>query len=117
MQLELLIHPAIAAAAVLAVVLAYIVKTTKKLYYRLHYVAGTLAFALSMTAFPLGLYFVLTNGGYNQFPEALIFHTLNFFVAIGLIVIQSGLGMGMLLFGRKRNVYVTHREPISKLLF
>src|ERR1700688_1388622 len=98
MDLALLIHPAIAASAVLSVVTAYLLKTRRKLYFRLHYAAGILAFSLTMVAFPLGLYCVLTSGGVSQFPEALIFHSVNFFVAVGLIVIQGGLGMGMLLF-------------------
>lgn len=110
MDLTLLIHPVIAAGAVLAVVAAYLLKTRKKLYFRLHYAAGILAFALSMVAFPLGLYIVLTNGGISAFPEALIFHTVNFAVAVGLIVVQGALGMRMLLFGRERGDFRLHKR-------
>jgi hypothetical protein len=110
MDLILLIHPAIAAGAVVTVVAAYLLKTQKKLYFRLHYAAGILAFALSMVAFPLGLYIVLTNGGVSVFPEALIFHTVNFVVAVGLIVFQGALGMSMLLFGRKRGDFRSHKR-------
>ena len=116
MDLALLIHPAIAAGAVVSVVLAYLLKTRKKLYFRLHYAAGILAFSLSMVAFPLGLYLVFTSGGYDQFPEGLVFHTVNFFAVAGLVVIQGGLGMGMLLFGRKRHAYATHRRVAKYVL-
>jgi hypothetical protein len=110
MDLTLLIHPALAASAVLLVVTAYLLKTRKKLYFRLHYAAGILAFSLTMVAFPLGFYFVLANGGVSQFPEALVFHSVNFFAAVGLIFVQGGLGMGMLLFGRRRDVYRKHKR-------
>lgn len=116
MDFLLLVHPAIAAGAVVAVVAAYLLKTRKKLYFRLHYAAGILAFALSMVAFPLGLYLVLTSGGVTEFPEALVFHTVNFFAAVGLIVVQGGLGIGMLLLGRKRDVYRTHKKMAKYVL-
>jgi hypothetical protein len=111
-----LIHPAMAAGAVLSVMVAYLLKTRRKVYFRLHYAAGIVAFSLAMVAFPLGLYFVLVNGGVSVFPGALVFHTVNFFAAVGLIVIQGGLGMGMLLFGRKRNAYATHRRTAKYVL-
>jgi len=116
MDLTLLLHPAIAASAVVMVLTAYLLKTRKKLYFRLHYAAGVLAFALAMSAFPLGLYLVFINGGVSQFPEALTVHTVSFFGAIGLIVIQGALGMGMLLFGRKRDVYKTHKRMAKYVL-
>jgi len=116
MELSLLVHPAIAAGAVVSVLAAYLLKTRKRLYFRLHYVAGILAFALSMTAFPIGLYLVFTNGGVSVFPEALTVHTLSFFAAAGLLVVQGGLGAGMLLFGRKRDVYRTHKRMAKYVL-
>ena len=116
MDFSLLIHPAIAASAVLMVVLAYLTKTRKKLHFRLHYPAGILAFLLSMIAFPLGLHFVLINGGVSQFPEALVFHSVNFVVAVGLIVFQGALGMSMLLFGRKRGDFRTHKRAAKYVL-
>jgi len=116
MDLTLLIHPAIAGGAVLMVVTAYLLKTRKKLYFRLHYAAGILAFSLSMVAFPLGLYLVFVNGGVSSFPGALVFHTVDFFAAVGLIVVQGGLGMGMLLFGRKREAYRTHKRMAKYVL-
>ena len=116
MELSLLVHPAIAASAVLAVLATYLLKTLKKLYFRLHYAAGVLAFALSMIAFPLGLYLVFTSGGVSQFPEALTIHTVSFFAAVSLIFVQGGLGMGMLLFGRKRDVYRTHKRMAKYVL-
>jgi hypothetical protein len=116
MDLALLTHPAFAASAVLLVATAYLLKTRKKLYFRLHYAAGILAFATAMVAFPLGLYYVLTSGGVSEFPEQLVLHTLNFFAATGLIVVQGGLGMGMLLFGRKRGAYKTHRRMAKYVL-
>jgi hypothetical protein len=116
LDLSLLIHPAIAASAVVLVITAYLLKTSKRLYFRLHYGAGILAFALSMVAFPLGLYFVLISGGPSVFPGVIVFHTLNFFAAIGLIVIQGGLGMGMLLFGRRRGAYVSHKRMARYVL-
>ncbi len=116
MDLTLLIHPAIAASAVVLVVAAYLLKTSRRLHFRLHYAAGILAFSLSMLAFPLGLYFVLINGGASVFPGVVVFHTVNFFAAIGLIVVQGGLGMGMLLFGRKRTAYVTHKRTAKYVL-
>jgi len=84
MDLILLIHPALAASAVALVATAYLLKTRRKLYFRLHYAAGILGFSLAMVAFPLGFYFVLTNGGVSQFPDAIVFHTVNFFAAVGL---------------------------------
>jgi len=116
MDLTLLVHPAIAASAVVMVLVAYLLKTRKKLYFRLHYAAGILAFALSMVAFPVGLYLVFTSGGFSQFPEALSIHTVSFFAAVGLIVVQGGLGAGMLLFGRKRDVYRTHKRIAKYVL-
>lgn len=116
MDLSLLIHPALAAGAVVSVVAAYLLKTRKKQYFRLHYVAGVLAFGFSMVAFPLGLYFVLTNGGVSVFPESLVFHTANFLVAAGLILVQGGLGAAMLLFGRRRNAYRTHKRMARYVL-
>ena len=116
MDLTLLLHPAIAASAVVMVLTAYLLKTRKKLYFRLHYAAGVLAFALAMSAFPLGLYLVFINGGVSQFPVALTVHTVSFFGAIGLIVLQGALGMGMLLFGRKRDVYKTHKRMAKYVL-
>jgi hypothetical protein len=97
-------------------VAAYLLKTRRKIYFRLHYAAGIGAFALSMVAFPLGLYIVLANGGVSQFPEAIIFHTVNFVVAVGLIVFQGFLGMSMLLFGRKRGDFLTHRRTAKYVL-
>ncbi len=116
MDLILLVHPALAASAVVLVATAYLLKTRKRLYFRLHYAAGILAFSLAMVAFPLGFYFVLTNGGVSQFPEAIVFHTVNFFAAVGLVFIQGGLGMGMLLFGRRRDVYRTHKRMAKYVL-
>jgi heme A synthase len=116
MELSLLVHPAVAAGAVVSVLAAYLLKTRKKLYFRLHYAAGILAFALSITAFPVGLYLVYTNGGVSVFPEALTFHSLSFFAAIGLVVVQGGLGTGMLLFGRRRDVYRTHKRMAKYVL-
>jgi len=116
LDLLLLVHPLIAASAVVLVVTAYLLKTRKRLYFRLHYAAGILAFALAMTAFPLGLYMVLTNGGPSVFPTVILFHTLNVLAVIGLIVVQGGLGMAMLLFGRRRNAYVTHRRTAKYVL-
>jgi hypothetical protein len=116
MDLVLLIHPAVAASAVVAVVTAYLLKTRKRLYFRLHYVAGILAFSLSMVAFPLGLYLVLTDGGVAVFPEALVFHTVNFFAAVGLVFVQGALGMGMLLFGRKREAFRAHKRMARYVL-
>lgn len=116
MDLTLLIHPAVAASSVVLVATAYLLKTGKKQYFRLHYAAGVLAFALAMTAFPLGLYLVLTSGGVSQFPQALAFHTVDFFLALGLIVVQAGLGMGMLLFGRRREAFRTHKRMAKYVL-
>lgn len=116
MDVILLIHPAIAASAVVLVVTAYLLKTRKKLYYRLHYAAGILAFGLSMVAFPLGLYIVLTNGGVSVFPEVIIFHTVNFVVAVGLIVFQGAIGMSMLLFGRTRGDFRSHKRAAKYVL-
>ena len=116
MDLLLLLHPAFAASAVILVATAYLLKTRRRLYFRLHYAAGILAFSLAMFAFPLGLYLVFTSGGVSQFPEAVVFHTVNFFAAVGLIVTQGGLGIGMLLFGRKREVYRTHKRLAKYVL-
>jgi hypothetical protein len=116
MDLALLIHPVIAAGAVLMVVTAYFLKTRKKLYFRLHYAVGILAFSLSMVAFPLGLYIVLTSGGPSIFPEAIVFHTVNFVVAIGLIVFQGALGMSMILFGRARDNFRSHKRVAKYVL-
>lgn len=116
MDLALLIHPAIAASAVVLVVTAYLLKTGRKLYFRLHYAVGILAFSLAMVAFPLGFYLVLSTGGVAQFPEVLVFHTVNFFATVGLIFVQGGLGMGMLLFGRRRDVYRTHKRMAKYVL-
>ncbi len=116
MDLSLLIHPIIAASAVLLVATTYLLKSRRKLYFRLHYAAGILAFSLSMFAFPLGLYFVLSSGGVSQFPEEILFHTVNFFAVVGMIVIQGGLGMGMLLFGRRREAYRTHKRLAKYVL-
>lgn len=110
MDLALLIHPAFAASAVLLVLTAYLLKARKRQYFRLHYAAGIGAFATSMVAFPLGLYFVLTSGGVSEFPTAILFHTVNFLVVIALIVLQGALGLGMLLFGRKRDVFKSHKR-------
>jgi hypothetical protein len=115
-DLTLLIHPVIAASAVLMVVTAYLLKTRKKLYFRLHYAAGIIAFSLAMVAFPLGLYEVLESGGPSLFPEAIVFHTVNFVVAIGLIVFQSALGMSMLLFGRARDNFRSHKRVAKYVL-
>jgi len=46
----------------------------------------------------------------RSFPEAVVFHTVNFFAAVELIVVQGGIGMGMLLFGRKTDAYRRHRR-------
>jgi hypothetical protein len=116
MDLILLIHPVIAALAVVMVVTAYLLKTRKKLYFRLHYAAGILAFSLTMIAFPLGLYLVLTGGGPSLFPEALVFHTVNFVAAVGLIVFQGALGMSMLLFGRARDDFRSHKRIAKYVL-
>jgi hypothetical protein len=116
LDLALLIHPAVAVGAVVAVATAYFLKSRKRQYFRFHYLAGTLAFSLSMLAFPLGLYLVFTRGGVSGFPEALVFHTVNFFAAVGLIVVQAGLGMGMLAFGRKREAYRTHKRLAKYVL-
>ncbi len=116
MDLALLIHPAVAASAVLLVVTAYLLKTRKKLYFRLHYAAGITAFATVIVAFPLGLYFVTTSGGVSQFPEAIVFHTANFFAAMGLILVEGGLGMGMLLFGRRREAFRSHKRLAKYVL-
>ena len=110
MDLALLIHPTIAAGAVLLVVTSYVLKTRKRLYFNAHYISGILAFSASMVAFPLGLYYVYANGGVTVFPAEVMFHTLNFFVAVGLIFVQGGLGTAMLLFGRKREAYRTHKR-------
>lgn len=109
MDLSLLIHPAIAATAVLLVSTAYLLKKGKRLHFRLHYLAGILAFTLSMVAFPVGLYYVATLG-FSRFPFTLIFHSADFVLAIGLMLVQGGLGMSMLLFGRKRGIYAIHRR-------
>lgn len=116
MDLALLIHPTIAASAVVCVVAAYLLKSRKKMYFRLHYAFGILAFGLSVVAFPLGLYYVLINGGVSQFPVAILFHTANFAVAIGLIVFQGTLGMGMLLFGRSRGDFRAHKKAAKYVL-
>lgn len=116
LDLSLLIHPVLAAGAVISVIAAYLVKSRRKQYFRLHYVAGILAFGFSIVAFPLGLYFVLTSGGVSVFPEALVFHTVNVFLVVGLIVVQAGLGMGMLLFGRKRDAYRAHKRMAKYVL-
>jgi len=116
MDLTLLIHPALAISVVLLVATAYLLKTRRRLYFVAHYVAGILAFALVMTAFPLALYFVADAGGISLFPPALIVHTANFVLAISAIVVQGGLGMGMLLFGRRRGWYSTHRRIAKYVL-
>ena len=110
MDLTLLIHPAFAASIVVLVAAAFLLKTRKRLYFRLHYAMGILASAAAMAVFPLGLYLVLTSGGVSLFPEELVFHTVSFLAAVALIVVQGGLGMGILLFGRKRNVYRTKAD-------
>lgn len=110
MDLLLLIHPSIAIAVVVLVVTAYYLKTGRRMYFVLHYVVGALAFALVIVAFPIGLYYVAESGGLSVFPAALILHTANFVVAIGVIAIQGALGFGMLLFGRKRGWYRTHKR-------
>jgi len=116
MDLDLLIHPSLAIAVVLLVVTAYYLKTGRRMYFLAHYVAGALAFALTVLAFPIGLYFVADSGGLSVFPPVLILHTANFVVALGTIVIQGGLGLGMLLFGRRRGWYGTHRRTAKYAL-
>jgi len=116
LDLSLLIHPAIAASAVVAVVTAYLLKARRRMYFRAHYVAGALAFGLAMLAFPVGLYKVLTTGGVSVYPEALTVHTADFFLAMGLISVQGGLGIGMLLLGRRRQVYRTHKRAAKYVL-
>jgi hypothetical protein len=116
LDLTLLIHPALAISVVLLVTTAYLLKTRRKLYFVAHYVAGILAFVLVMTAFPIGLYYVYIDGGMSVFPPAIIIHTANFVLAIAAMVVQGGLGLGMLLFGRKRGWYSTHRRIAKYVL-
>jgi hypothetical protein len=106
----LIVHPTLAAAAVLFIITAYLLKTRRRQYFSAHYTAGILAFSMFVTAFPIGIYEVAESGGLSVFPTVLIFHFANFFVAASLIITQSALGASMLLFGRKRWLYAFHRR-------
>jgi len=103
-------HPLLAAPIVLLILTAYLLKTRKRQYFVAHYVAGVLAFSFFTIAVPIGLYEVASSGGLAFFPEVLIFHLANFLVAGTLIVTQTILGVGMLIFGRRRWVYAIHRR-------
>jgi len=107
---QLVIHPIFAASTVLLIITTYLLKTRKRHHFLAHYTAGILAFALFVTAFPIGLYEVGISGGLKVFPTALIFHFANFFIAASLITAQSALGMSMILFGRRRWIYSVHRR-------
>jgi hypothetical protein len=106
----LLVHPTLAAASVLFIIAAYLLKTRRRQYFSAHYAAGVLAFSMFALAFPIGLYEVAQSGGEQVFPAVLIFHFANFFIAASLIITQSALGAGMLLFGRRRRLYAFHRR-------
>lgn len=106
----LLVHPTLAAAAVLFIVSAYLLKTRKRQYFSAHYAAGVLGFSMFALAFPIAIYEVATTGGLSAYPAVLVFHFANFFVAASLIVTQTALGASMLLFGRRRWIYALHRR-------
>jgi hypothetical protein len=113
---DLVIHPAIAAAAILLLIITYLLKVRTRQHYLAHYTAGVLTFAMFVVAFPIGLYEVsISPGGAGGFPATLMFHYANFFLAISLVALQSALGMGMLLFGRRRWLYAIHRR-LSKYI-
>jgi len=107
---QLAIHPAIAAAAVLFIITAYLLKKRARHRFLAHYTAGVMGFSLFITAFPIGLYEVAASGGLQVFPAVLVFHFANFFLAASLIFTQCALGMGMLLFGRHRRLYSVHKR-------
>jgi hypothetical protein len=106
----LIVHPTLAAASVLFIIAAYLLKTRTRQYYSAHYAAGVLAFSMFAMAFPIGIYEVAQSGGESVFPAVLVFHYANFFVAASLIITQSALGASMLLFGRRRWLYAFHRR-------
>ena len=106
----LIVHPTLAAAAVLFIIAAYLLKTRRRQYFYAHYAAGILAFSMFVLAFPIGIYEVAKSGGDQVFPTVLIFHFANFFVAASLIITQSALGASMLIFGRRRGLYAFHRR-------
>lgn len=47
---------------------------------------------------------------------SIVFITVNFFTVVGLIVVRGGLGLGMFLFGRKRDAYRTHKRMAKYVL-
>jgi len=46
----------------------------------------------------------------QYFPEVLLFHLANFFVAAALLVTQTTVGIAMLLLGRRRRLYAFHKR-------
>ena len=106
----LVYHPIIMASVVLLVVAAYLLKTGKRHRFTAHYAAGISAFSLFLLGFPIGLYEVASSGGLQYFPEVLLFHFANFFVAAALLITQTTVGIAMLLLGRRRRLYAFHKR-------
>jgi len=103
-------HPAIIAVFVLLVVTSYLLKTRTHHYFTAHYVVGIMAISLFAIAVPIALYEVSISGGSSAFPPVIYFHFANFFVAGSLIIVQTALGLGMLVFGRRKELYSIHKR-------
>jgi uncharacterized membrane protein YozB (DUF420 family) len=110
LRLDLLIHPAIAITVVVLVAAAYLLKRGKRQFFTLHYAVAIAAFSLTFVAFPVALYEVAISGGASGFPPVISVHFLDFFAALSLLIVQGGLGMSMLVFGRRRSAYALHRR-------
>ena len=116
MEAYQLIHPAVAAFAILLLAATAWTKLGPKKYYRLHYALAGATVTMMIVAIGLGIYTIVRCDCGDDWPPSVFIHG---FVALLFFLFLLGhatMGVSMLLFGRKPRLWRTHRRNAKILL-
>ena len=103
------IHPGVAVATLLLLSVTAWSKMRSRKYFRLHYVLASATVAAVLLTFGLAVYTVLRCDCNDDWPLSLVVHLPVALLLTGFVLGQATMGVGMLLFGRKRRLFRVHR--------
>ena len=116
MEAYQLIHPAVAASAILLLAATAWTKLGPKKYYRVHYGLAGATVTMMIVAIGLAIYTILRCDCLDDWPPTVFIHGFVALLFLLFLLGQATMGVSMLLFGRKPRLWRTHRRNAKILL-
>ena len=116
MEAYQLIHPAVAAFAVLLFAATAWTKLGPKKYYRVHYALAGSMVTMMIVAIGLAAYAFIRCDCQDDWPLTVFIHGFVAALFLLFLLAQATMGVSMLLFGRKPRLWRTHRRNAKILV-